>query len=577
MFLLDEPTNDLDFAGLARLERFLDELPGGVVVVSHDRTFLERIVTRVLELDEHNRRGTEFGGGWVGYLEARATARRHAEEDYATYRAQTRRARGARPHATPVGGRGRAQGEDATPASTTRHHATSGINRRSSKRRRRRATEQAIDRLDAVEKPWEGWDLRFQVAGAPRSGDVVLRLDGAVVERGDFPLGPVDLEIGWAERVAIVGPNGSGKTTLLRALLGGSPLAAGERRIGPGRDRGRDGPGAGGLRRRRALLDAFMRPTGLIAPRPARCSAKFGLGADHVRARARPSHPASAPARRRYRARYLQPYEDHVLAGGVAVLEASIEGIERTGEGETLRVTVRPSGGGDAVAFEVDEAIAATGFVAPLRDLPALGVATFGSSRLPAQTPFWESATVPGIYFAGTISQGAAGLKKHGMPANSGAVHGARYNARLLGEQIAAKHFGVAPVGRRLSQPEVLPFLIDEISRAPELWHQRAYLARVVNFDPDEGIRDAGILPLAHFLDVGGPDALAATIEANAEGAVYAVVYVRSAGRTTEHVLPPHPLHDFGTAEHGRALASLLAGLGAGSGEVRTGDVAGRR
>ena len=91
VFLLDEPTNDLDFAGLARLERFLDELPGGVVVVSHDRTFLERVVTRVLELDEHDRTSTEFGGGWSGYLDARATARRHAEDEYATYRAQRTR------------------------------------------------------------------------------------------------------------------------------------------------------------------------------------------------------------------------------------------------------------------------------------------------------------------------------------------------------------------------------------------------------------------------------------------------------------------------------------------------------
>jgi thioredoxin reductase len=276
------------------------------------------------------------------------------------------------------------------------------------------------------------------------------------------------------------------------------------------------------------------------------------------------------------RARYLQPYEDHVLAGGVAVLEASIEGIERTGDGETLRVTVRPSTGGDAVTFEVDEAIAATGFVAPLRDLPALGVATFGASRLPAQTPFWESATVPGIYFAGTIGQGAAGLKKHGMPANSGAVHGARYNARLLGERIAEKHFGVVRAGRRLAESEVLPFLIDEISRAPELWHQRAYLARVVSFDPDLGISDAGILPLAHFLDTVGSNGLAATIEANAEGAIYPVIYVRSSGRTEEHVLPGHPLHDFGTDEHRRALVSLLAGLGVASHRPRTGEPAGR-
>jgi hypothetical protein len=217
------------------------------------------------------------------------------------------------------------------------------------------------------------------------------------------------------------------------------------------------------------------------------------------------------------------------------------------------------------VSLEVDEAIAATGFVAPLRDLPALGVATFGSSRLPAQTPFWESATVPGIYFAGTIGQGAAGLKKHGMPANSGAVQGARYNARLLAEHLAEKHFGVARERPPLAVAGVLPFLIDEITLAPELWHQRAYLARVVAVDPERGIVDEGIEPLAHFLDSGGPDAIAATIEADAEGNVYPVLYTRRAGRTAEHVMPGHPLHDFGTDEHRRMLASVLADMGLGA------------
>jgi hypothetical protein len=251
-----------------------------------------------------------------------------------------------------------------------------------------------------------------------------------------------------------------------------------------------------------------------------------------------------------------------VLAGGVGVLEASIDRIVRTGE--TLRVTVRPSAGGDAVDFEVDEAIAATGFVAPLRDLPTLGVATFGSSRLPAQTPFWESATVPGIYFAGTISQGAAGLKKHGMPSNSGAVHGARYNARLLAGYLSEKHFGVPRPRRRLASAEVLPFLLDEICRAPELWHQRAYLATIVTLNSDGGITDDGLLPLAHFLDSGGPDAVAATIEANAEGAVYPVLYARRDGHVDEHVLPGHPLQDFGTPEHRRAVAAVLGEVGIG-------------
>ena len=116
------------------------------------------------------------------------------------------------------------------------------------------------------------------------------------------------------------------------------------------------------------------------------------------------------------RARYLQPYEDHVLGGGVGILDAVDRGDRARPGGDGFVVRTRPSSGGPAMAFETDEVIAATGFVAPLRDLPALGVATFGQSRLPAQTPCWESATVPGIFFAGTIGQGVAGPQEARHP-----------------------------------------------------------------------------------------------------------------------------------------------------------------
>ena len=136
------------------------------------------------------------------------------------------------------------------------------------------------------------------------------------------------------------------------------------------------------------------------------------------------------------RARYVQPYEDHVLGGGVSVLDAATDRIERTADGK-LTVHLRRTDGGADLAIEVDDAISATGFVSPLVDLPELGVTTFGASKLPVQTPWWESATVPGIFFAGTIGQGSKGLQKHGIPANSGGVHGARYNARVLATYIA--------------------------------------------------------------------------------------------------------------------------------------------
>src|SRR5205823_1335578 len=168
---------------------------------------------------------------------------------------------------------------------------------------------------------------------------------------------------------------------------------------------------------------------------------------------------------------------------------------------------------GAELVLDADDVIAATGFVTPLLDLPNLGVATFGQSRLPAQTPFWESATVPGIFFAGTITQGSAGLKKHGIPSNSGAVQGHRYNARVLARHLAKTRFGKRLPASAIAPGQLVSHLLNELSEGPELWHQRSYLARVVNLDRDRGITDEGIWPLAHFLDAGGPNAIAVTLE----------------------------------------------------------------
>ncbi len=263
------------------------------------------------------------------------------------------------------------------------------------------------------------------------------------------------------------------------------------------------------------------------------------------------------------RARYVQPYEDHVLGGGVAVLDASIESIERApGGGGALVVRTRRSDGAGEMAFEVDEVIAATGFVSPLRDLPALGVATFGQSRLPAQTPYWESATVPGVFFAGTIGQGAKGLMKHGIPANSGAVQGSRYNARVLAGHIARTRFGATPERPAIGPGELVGFIAAELTRGPEVWHQRAYLARLVSLEPGAGIRDEGIVPLATFVDEAGPDALAITLETDGSSDVYPVLYSRVGGRLEEHRLDAHPLLDYDTPGARQAIAGVLERFG---------------
>ena len=242
------------------------------------------------------------------------------------------------------------------------------------------------------------------------------------------------------------------------------------------------------------------------------------------------------------RARYVQPYEDAALAGGVVLLDTTIEEVKKDGAGYLVRTR---NAAGEELSVPADDVIAATGFVTPLRDLPALGVATFGQSRLPAQTPFWESATVPGIFFAGTITQGAAGLKKHGIPSNSGAVQGHRYNARVLARHLAETKFGIPATRDRLDAAALLPYLLEQVSHGPELWHQRAYLARVISFDRDTGINDDGIVPLQSFLDSAGGDAVAATLESNGQGNPYPVFYVRKDGSVSEHALSPHPMLDF--------------------------------
>ena len=259
------------------------------------------------------------------------------------------------------------------------------------------------------------------------------------------------------------------------------------------------------------------------------------------------------------RARYVQPYEDHVLGGGVSVLDASIDSIER-GEGEALVVRTRRSADGSELVIDVDDVINATGFVCPLLDLPGLGVNTFGQARLPAQTPYWESASVPGIFFAGTIGQGSAGLKKHGLPANSGAVHGARYNARVLAAHVARTVFGQERDRPPIAPGDLVTTITSELATAPELWHQRAYLARAISLDAAAGPRDEGIVPLAAFVDGlgddGSGDALAVTLEADGTGAIYPVIYLRRAGRIEERMIEPDPLLRFDTdAVRGRVEA----------------------
>jgi thioredoxin reductase len=255
------------------------------------------------------------------------------------------------------------------------------------------------------------------------------------------------------------------------------------------------------------------------------------------------------------RTRYLNPLDEYSRGGaGALVVDAAIERIERRGDG--FHISARGTTWPGELMFDADHVLMATGFRTPLLDLPDLGLATVSDGRIPALTPFFESVSLPGVYFAGNASQGSPGLRKQGLASNSTSVNGFRYNARVLARHLAETRFGIQGERPELDRDAVLPYLLAELAHAPELWVQKGFLARVLSFNG--AVRDEGIVPLEHFVDEGGGDAVAVSVEMDSEGRIYPSVYVRAAGRLVEHPLPEHPAHLFDSDVHRRELTSLL-------------------
>jgi ATPase subunit of ABC transporter with duplicated ATPase domains len=311
VLLLDEPTNDLDLAGLDQLERFVDGSRAGIVVVSHDREFLARTVTRVVELDLAQQLVRVHDGGYEAYLVEREVARRHAREEYEDY-ADTKAGLEARARMQrnwmAKGVRNAVRKAGSEPDKNIRQHMRATSEKQAAKARQ---TERRIERLDEVEEPRKEWELRLEIAAAPRAGAVVATLRGAVVRRGGFRLGPVDLQVDWGDRVAITGANGAGKSTLLATLLGRVPLDEGTASLGPSVRIGEIDQARGRFFGPEQLLDAFSAevpdwPTAEVRT----LLAKFGLVADHV---LRPAETLSPGERTRAALALLQARGINVL------------------------------------------------------------------------------------------------------------------------------------------------------------------------------------------------------------------------------------------------------------------------
>ncbi|MGW0248740.1 ABC-F family ATP-binding cassette domain-containing protein [Nocardia goodfellowii] len=284
ILLLDEPTNDLDLDGLARLEQFVTGVRVPLMVISHDREFLARTVNRIVELDLAQQQVGVYDGSYESYLAEREIARQHAREAYDEYadtkaglesRAQMQRnwlehgVRNARRKAK--GGDSDKMGRKARAESTEKQAAKA------------RQTQRRIERLDAVEEPRKEWELRMEIAAAPRSGAVVATLAQASVTRGDFTLGPVTTQVDWADRIVLTGANGSGKSTLLALLLGKIQPDSGTAALGSGVEIGEVDQARGLFRGSTSLADTFGAEMPEWPDAEVRTLlAKFGLRGQHA-------------------------------------------------------------------------------------------------------------------------------------------------------------------------------------------------------------------------------------------------------------------------------------------------------
>lgn len=280
--LLDEPTNDLDLDGLARLEAFVQGLRGGVILVSHDREFLARCVTTVVELDLAQNSVAVYDGGYEAFLEERAVAKRHARERYEEF-ANTKadlvsRARTQREWSS----QGVRNAMKKNPDNDKIRRAASSES--SEKQAQKvRQMESRIARLTEVEEPRKEWQLQFSIGQAPRSSAVVATLRNVIARQGDFTLGPVNLQLNGGERISITGPNGAGKSTLLRLLLGTQEPDDGEASMGASVAIGEIDQARGLLDGGRHLGDAVEAVLVDWNSADVRTLlAKFGLKADHT-------------------------------------------------------------------------------------------------------------------------------------------------------------------------------------------------------------------------------------------------------------------------------------------------------
>src|SRR5579883_490971 len=219
LLLLDEPTNHLDFASLAWLETYLSRYAGAILIVSHDRQFLNRTVNQIFEIDEHEHRLKRYEGNYDAYLQAKAAERAQWEEDYERQQEEIKELRKrVRETARQVGHGYRSPRDNDKNA---RYFFAQRVD--SAVSRNVRAAEEQLRRIEAnpVPKPPELLQVNSHINSAGIASQVVIQLAQVSKSYGERTLfHNLDLLVTPQARIMLIGPNGAGKTTLLRIIMG---------------------------------------------------------------------------------------------------------------------------------------------------------------------------------------------------------------------------------------------------------------------------------------------------------------------------------------------------------------------
>ncbi len=283
VLLLDEPTNDLDIAGLAMLEQLVTSSSVAMAIVSHDRAFLSNVATSILELTEHDHTAIRFNGGYDAWLVERERAKANHQRAYDDYQSKRSdlagRAQQQREWSDQGTSKVRTSNEN---DKNIRAFRTATSEKQASKAKQTQRALERLDRNEAVAAPWKPWDLQLRFGEADRAGAEVAVLSGAIVDRGTYSLGPVDVVVAAGDRVLITGPNGSGKTTLIDALLGNIALSSGTQRLGPSVKTGILAQDRPLFAKAPSLLRAFVDQAGCDDVEARSQLAKLGLSTERI-------------------------------------------------------------------------------------------------------------------------------------------------------------------------------------------------------------------------------------------------------------------------------------------------------